>query len=283
MAALAPGGCAHAQRAPEAAPGGNDSPRAFQTGASGHLLLLGANMLVSAFTSGALSWHRGGSFSAAFGKGALGGATVYAGKALVVKQGSAAPFLGRQLAAVGASAVRNAGAGEPLLADVSLPLGPIHVHVGPRPRGTAPVSIDVLGVATLAAAFLSYDARMDWQASLAAAAPVLVVSDPEDRLPWNGRHVGGNLLLRDVRGSHRPFTPATTLAHERVHLLEYDQMALLWSEPMERALLERWRWTRRVQPYVDLGFNGGINAALRFLPEHVNPIEIEARFLAGTR
>lgn len=250
---------------------------------SGHAVLLGANMLVSGLTSGTLNWHRGGSFRAGFARGALGGAASYGGKVLAVKRGTAAPFFGRQLAAVGASAVRNAGQGQQLLSDVSLPLGPLHLHLVSGGPQRAWVSFDVLGLASLAGALLSYDATIDWEASIAAAAPVLVVADPADRLPWNGRHVGGLLLLRDDRVSHRPVLSDETLAHERVHLLEYDQLAQLWSDPLERNLLGHWQFTRRFQQYVDLSLNAGFNVAVRSLPRRLNPVEIEADFLARTR
>jgi hypothetical protein len=212
----------------------------------------------------------------------LGGAAVYGGKVLAVMDG-ARPFLGRQLAAVGSSAARNAGAGEGLLAHVTLPLGPLHLHLAAGEPRAAWVSVDVLGLAAVTGALLAYDATLDWSASLAAAAPVLVVADPKDRLPWNGRHVGGVLLLRDDHDSGRPVMEAETLAHERVHLLEHDQMALLWSDPIERNLLERWTVTRRVHRYVDLTFSAGLNAGLRLLPEHANPVELEASFLTATR
>jgi hypothetical protein len=110
---------------------------------------------------------------------------------------------------------------------------------------------------------------------------VLIVSDPEHRLSWNGRQFAGNVLLREGRWTKQPLTGGNTFAHERVHLLQYDQMALLWSDPAESALLGRWRWSRGLQPHLDLGLNGVVNAALRLMPLHLNPIEIEASRLGG--
>jgi hypothetical protein len=251
--------------------------------APGHLTLLGANMVLSGATSGLLRWRGGGSFVEGFAKGAAGGAVIYGGKALVVGRSTAAPFLGRQLAAVGSSAVRNAGAGQGLLAHLTLPFGPFRLHVTSRDSIGAWLSVDVLSVATLAGVLLTYDATVDWAASLRTAAPVVLVSDPEHSLPWNGRQLAGNLLLRQSDRTPQPLTAGSTFAHERAHLLQYDQLALLWSDPAERAILGHWRLTRQLQPHIDLGLNSVVNAGLRLMPLHVNPIEIEASSLAGHR
>jgi hypothetical protein len=260
-----------------------EEPVPFVSHSPGHGVLLGANMLLSGATAGVLRWFRGGSFVDGFSKGAAGGAAIYAGKVLAVQRGTALPLLGREAAAVGASAVRNAGAGVGLLEHITLPVGPVRVHLA---RGEAPrtwVSVDMLAVGGLAAALLSYDCRIDWSASLAAAAPVFIVSDPDHELPWNGRQLGSLVLLRNGRWTEQPLTDGRTFAHERVHLLQYDQMALLWADPLESALLAQWRWTRAIRPYVDLGLNGAVNAAARSMPRDLNPLEIEATYLAGHR
>lgn len=282
LAAAAGVGCIQAQQLPPVLHR-VEEPVAGVSNSPGHAVLLGANMLLSGVTAGVLRWSRGGSFVDGFGKGAAGGVAIYAGKVLAVQRGTALPLLGRETAAVGASAVRNAGAGLGLLEHVTLPVGPVRLHLA---RGDAPrtwVSVDVLAVGGLTAALLSYDARIDWSASLAAAAPVFIVSDPDHELPWNGRQLGSLVLLRNGRWTEQPLTHGRTFAHERVHLLQYDQMALLWADPVESALLSNWRWTRAIRPYVNLGLNGAINAAARSIPRGLNPLEIEASYLAEHR
>jgi hypothetical protein len=251
-------------------------------GLSGQVTLLGANMVLSGLTGGVLRWHGGGSFLRGFGEGALGGAAIYAGKAMVARGGDGLPFVGRQVAAAGGSVVRNVGAGQSALEELTFPVGPLRVHVSPRSGQAARLSADLLGIAGLVTVLVVHDVSVDWSATLTSAAPVLIAADPNDELSFNGRHVAGTILVRDRYRDLGPDRYAEALAHERVHLLQYDQFALLWSAPVETALLGSWGWTRRLEPHVDLGLHGALAPLLRLLPGHSNPLELEANFLADT-
>ena len=107
----------------------------------GEVTFLGANTLIGALTGGIFQTLRGGSFADGFTRGALGGAVVYAGKRLSVERFSGAGFLGREIAAVGTSIVRNAGEGAATLRRLVLPVGPLRLYL--QPKGSAVVNLKV--------------------------------------------------------------------------------------------------------------------------------------------
>lgn len=265
---------------PAAARAQSHEPALFADGVAGHVALLGANAAVSGLTAGVLRWWRGGSFRAGFVGGAAGGAVVYGGKVVAVQDVPGAGMAGRQLAAVGASAVRNAALGDPVLSLLTLPLGPLRLQIEPESRGDVRVSVDLAGVAALAGALLVYDARIDWTRSLAAGAPVLLVRDSD--LAWHGRFLWGTILISDPGSAPGAHHYPRVLAHETVHLIQYDHFLLLWSEPVEAVLLSGRTPGRASERRIYLGLHVPLGSPVTFLPDHWNPIEIEAHFLART-
>jgi hypothetical protein len=222
---------------------------------------------------------RGGSFSDGFARGALGGAIVYAGKRVSVGRFAGAGLLGRELAAVGASVVRNAADGRPSFERLVLPLGPINVYFGtPGPR-RARVKVNLYQLAwfgwAMAEPALSFEAGK----SLSAGAPVFrarnrVILSGGD--PVRGVMAGGTILLsgRGVLDEEAVF------AHERVHVLQRDFYLQAWFRELEAWLLEQTPFAA-VNRYVDidlltplflLGTGTAFGKANR-------PEEIEADFL----
>jgi hypothetical protein len=267
-----------------------------------------ANVALGGVTAGVARGVRARSWRAAahaFARGAAGGAGIYAGKRAAAGRFAGAGLAGRQLAAVGASVVRDAGAGHAPLSRLVLPFGPVRVYVGDdRRRGAVRVRLDVVTVVGAVVAAREPGARFDLGASLSAGALAFTSRPPRagDPCPPHcgstfggfghadpqrlGSAFGGALWVLDR--SADPATPpgaaARTRAHEQVHLVQYDAAHTLWALDGERRLfaaagpagLRLGRW-------VDLGLHAvTFGAANHLLPYERRPWEREAHLLAGS-
>ena len=245
----------------------------------GEAAFLGANTLLGGLTAGVLQAIRGGSFSDGFARGALGGAIVYGGKRVSVGRFAGAGLLGRELAAVGASVVRNAADARPSFERLALPLGPINVYLGAPGRSPLSVKVSLYQLASLGWAIAEPALSFEAGKSLSAGAPVfrarnrVILSDGD---PVRGMMVGGTILLsgRGVSDEDAVF------AHERVHVLQRDFYFRAWFNELEAWLVNQTPFAA-VNRYVDIDFvNQLFFLGTRTAFGRTNqPDEIEARFL----
>lgn len=249
---------------------------------AGDLAALGGNALFGGLTAGVAQALRGGSFQDGFTRGALGGGVIYVGKRLAVQRFGGAGLLGREVAAVGTSVVRNAAEDRPSLSRLMLPLGPVRLYV--EPRGTSPIRarVDLLSLAWTGYAALTPELNWDAGATLSAGAPVFRVRDRlivsrGDTSEAAGKAVAGVVLLGDIGR----VDVEANFAHERVHVLQHDQIFFVWSDPLEEWAVRRLPGGAVLNRYVDLGLSGIFTAALAeiFTDYHTRPTEAEAAFL----
>lgn len=255
----------------------------WRAGASGQLVAAGANVLVGGLTAGIRQWRGEGSFREGFLRGAAGGMATYAGKRLVVEDFPAAGFAGRGVAAVGASMTRNASEGRSTFDRLIVPVGPFRLH-WERGEGTLRTSLDLLGTATLIGMHLSsLDASLDLRRTFRAGAPVFLARNHSGQ-SWHGRQLGGSVVLRDAAaGAYPSGFWERVMAHEQVHVLQYDQAYILWGEPLEKGLLGRLGVPEGVTRRVDLSLFVLGYAGLRLLVSDASdPWEVEADILSGT-
>lgn len=230
------------------------------------------NALLGGVTSAALRFVRGEPVWDAFWQGAIGGGLTYAGKRVAVERFYGAGLVGRQVASVGGSVTRNAAAGRGALDELVLPAGPVRLYISDR--GITP-RLDLATLVTAGAFMLTYDARLDPGASLSAGALIFRGDSPMPGLT----SAGAMVVWSDMPSTEGP----RLMAHERVHILQYDQMFLSWGEELER-------WTARQAPaglggaldHFDfgvsvLGIGTGLSLALTY---RARPWETEAYFLA---
>lgn len=238
------------------------------------LVTAGINALLGGATAAGMRLIRGESASeswSAFWTGTLGGGVTYAGKRVAVERFGGAGFLGRELASVGGSMVRNASAGRGVLEEIVLPVGPVRLYIG---SGPVRARLDLAALVTSGVFIAAYDARLDPEASLSAGALIFRGDTPMPGLSSTGVSV----VWADMPASEGP----RLMAHERVHILQYDQAFLSWGEALER-------WSTRQVPAIDgalrhfdlgaaaLGIRSGLALALGY---HHHPWEREAYFLA---
>lgn len=233
---------------------------------------LAMNALLGGLTTGIPAAIRGEPVARAFVAGAVGGALVYGGKRVAVERFAGAGLLGRELGAVGGSVVRNVARGDAAASLITLPLGPLRFDVG---RGR-PVRAR-LDLATLVAAgvfIVQEDGRFEPGHSLSAGA--LVFRSPSRRV---GMHAAGVVLVPDP-GS-LSYDQPTMLAHERVHVLQYDQAHLSWGGPAERWMLRGSGAGRWLNQRVDLGLTAVAGSLLNVVIDYgARPWEHEADRLA---
>lgn len=242
-----------------------------------YAITIGSNVVLGGLTAGIGEQLGGGSFWRGFTRGAAGGGLAFVGKQVSAARFTGAGLLGRQITAVGGSAVNNAAAGRPLFARVVVPLGPARVYVEPGSSSPVHVKLDAAGLIRIGYAATRPDARLDVGSSLSSGTLVFEVGD---EWGYRARHAAGVILMtehRSPRGGRR------TLAHERVHVGQYDFAFLAWSEPAERWVANRSDTIGWLHRYVDFSANAAVFGALNFIvPAQVSPWEHEAYLLSGT-
>jgi hypothetical protein len=245
----------------------------------GEVTFLGANTLIGALTGAIFQTLRGGSFTDGFTRGALGGAVVYAGKRLSVERFSGAGFLGREIAAVGTSIVRNAGDGAPTLQRLVLPVGPLRLYLHPRSTVAVNLKVDLYELAWLGYAMTEPALTLEVGKTLSAGAPVFLaehraIISRDERV--QGLTGAGTILISGRGVSDEP----TTFAHERVHVIQRDFYSQAWFLPLEERIL-RDTPLAGLQRYVDINVLTPLwLSTWSSLVEYENrPEEIEASFL----
>lgn len=251
--------------------------------ARAHAIDLAANVGLAAVTSGLRAWHGGHSFWRAFATGAGAGAVTYGGRRISASRWAGAGLAGRQTAALGASVMRNAANGRGIFSGAVLPLGPIRVYVNEPESGDTTsrrtrVKLDLATAVGLVYAATRPGARLDAARSLASGA---LVFDGIRMYP-DAAHVAGVVMLAtEDEASYAPDAPRSRLvAHEMVHVTQYDFSFVAWAEPAERALLRAMPGGERLHRHVDLGLNmpawGFLNLTIGYKDR---PWEREARLL----
>lgn len=256
-----------------------------QTGTSGgwaeDVGYTAANAVISGVIAGLFrTFSDDGSFGDGFRAGAVGGAITYGGKRLAAERFAGAGLMGRQVASLGGSVVSNARDGRGALDRLTIQLGlgrlywdRVDSHLSFRP--------DVVTLYYTALGVASSRVDLDWSESLSAGAPVFVTRPGRTTLDDDaaGRAYGG-VIVMDVNAS---IGSADIAAHERVHVLQYDQQFALWAEPAERGLFSLFGpGVANALGRADLSIG-----LLPFVPffdsvsYETNPFEREARHLTG--
>ncbi len=224
-------------------------PRAAQQVAVASL-----NGLIGGTIAGLSRVIRGGSFTDAFLPGAIGGAVAFAGRRLTVERFDGAGLLAREISAVGASMVRNAGEGIGPLERVQLPLGPLELVVLPRRAGSVRARLQLFDAVRIVSAFTQPELDFDGWASLSSGAAVFrapgrALYGDEGHLA-DGLAEGGVIYLADKTASRE----ATVIGHERVHILQFDFLNITVGDPLEASAARLSGPTRRVHRLIGTNY-----------------------------
>lgn len=219
-------------------------------------------------------------------QGAAGGGLVYAGKAVVARNSGFTNLLGRELAAVGSSGVRNASSGRGFFDNLSLPWGPVRVHIDRKAATKVMVKLDLAGSVATIVALADSDLDFELGKSFAYGVAVFRADRAENPDLADGSHAAGVVRYRTgiPQGTASPAKIRGTIGHELVHVVQADFLFNALSEPLESHLMGRHAVSRFVNRYVDIGgnvpFASGLNAVV---PYARRPWESEAVSLAGRR
>ena len=243
-----------------------------EAGLRQELATAGANALLGGATAALHRAIEGESIWEALWQGAVGGGLAYAGKRVAIEDFYGAGLLGREVTSVGGSMIRNASAGRDLLEELVLPVGPLRLYISGQ-RGVVP-RVDLSTLVASGAFMATYDARLDLVASLSAGALIYRGSSPMPGLT----SAGATVVWSELPAAEGP----RLMAHERIHILQYDQMFLSWGEELERWAVRKAPGFAGVLDHVDLGVTAlGLRTGLSLaLDYHARPWEAEAYFLA---
>lgn len=234
----------------------------------------GANALLGGVSAGLAALLRGDPPVPAIARGAGGGVLVYAGKRIAVDPRAGAGFLGRQVASAGGSIIGNLVAGRGSLDRIALAAGPVRAYIGHEVAGVDwRLDVPAAGVAAWG---LIEGAELDLAKSLSSGTVVL----RED----SGRAFPGTIFYYPTSSEERN---TYVLAHEQVHILQYDQSFLSLGDPFEDWLARRFPALRGTLD--KLQFNAPVLATTAVLgfyvwKEHNQQLwEMEAVYLGRTR
>jgi hypothetical protein len=226
------------------------------------------------------------SFGDAFLRGLAGGAVIYGGKRIAAERFGGAGLVGREVAALGSSMVRNIGDGRGMLEEVALPVGPVWLYLqssAPRVRAR----IDAYSTAWMMYAIQRAELDFDAGRSLSAGALVfvtnnqIIVSAGSDTAHASGVVEGGVMLLADVPAFGREYS-RRTFEHERIHVLQMDQVFRTITDPVENELVGRVPYLRKLNSYLELNLSSPLFRIINErIPKHLDrPWETEAIFFS---
>jgi hypothetical protein len=250
---------------------------------SGELASLGANALLGAVSGGIMQELRGGSFRRGFARGAAGGAVVYAGKRLAVERFDGAGLAGRQLAAVGGSMVRNAGEGLGVLERLYLPLGVARLEVH-TPTRRLQLTPDLTALGWTLWAVTQRELSLDVSESFSSGTPVfktdnLVLAEAGDTT-HSFAVTNSGIIYHAGIPALGPVVTRKMVEHERIHVLQEDQLFITVTDPLEELLMAQLPYLGRWADRVDVNLATELMRRLaRWFPKHLErPWEAESIF-----
>jgi len=252
---------------------------------AGELASFGANAVLGALSGGIMQELRGGSFRRGFVRGFAGGTVIYVGKRLAVERFDYSGLIGRQVGAVGGSMVRNAGEGRGVLERLYLPLGVARLEVYTS-TGHLQLTPDLTAIGWTVWAVTQAELTLDRAASFSAGTPVFrtdnqVLIAHGDTTHSSGITNSGVIYIVGIPALG-PVVSRKQLEHERVHVLQEDQLFLTITDPVEESLLRQLPWLGRWAGRVDVNLSSELLRTLaRWFPKHLErPWETEAIFFA---
>lgn len=250
----------------------------------GQFTTFSANAVLGGVTAGVIQRIRGGSFKDGFTRGAFGGAIIYSGKKLAASRFFGAGVMGREVAAVGSSVVRNASEGRGTFDRLVFPVAFVKLYWD-RTAGSLQPKLDVVSAGYTIYGIVEDELKFDAHESASAGMMVFrtdnkVIATKTDDQHAAGLQAEGVILRADVPGFGEKFLKLA-LAHERVHVLQDDQIFLTLNDPVDDWVWRRTTATRKVGRFVDINISTEMLRQLsRLIPNHADrPWELEATYL----
>ena len=252
---------------------------------AGQVTALTTNALLGALTAGIYQELRGGSFKDGFARGALGGGVTYVGKRVAARQWAGAGLIGREIGAVGTSMTRNASYGRPTFNELIFPVGPMQLRVWPR-EARWHLNVDLVATGYTLYGLTQSELAFAPRASLSSGTPVFRTDNQVIVTRGSRSHAGGFAAAGVVFQSFVPAwgTPFLdrALAHERVHVVQEDQLYYTMIEPATDWAVSKLPVSRKLTRHIELNISSellGIFAGA-FRGHIDRPWELEATYLS---
>ncbi len=240
-----------------------------------------ANAAIGAVLGGVRAVINGRSIKSGFVRGAVGGSVHAAGKQIAARDASAAGLIGRTVNALGSAVIASATRDT---LSVLLPLWAVNLEIVPRSgdRFRPRVNLWTTVIATVSA----IDSRTTLDRTATWNTGAFVFETDSENMPWGSGEAGFahpgvifvNTILLD-----RPEDRQLTIAHEAVHILQWDAYHALVTRPVERAAIARIRGGAWMNRHVEFNLLGP--ATVWAIASRVNdesrPWEREAYKLTG--
>ncbi len=257
-------------------------PVSAQVSTSMRVQDLGINAGIGAVTATVWSLARGRGLKRAALQGLIGGATIGAARQVAASPFSGSGFVGRELSAVGISALTSAGSDHTTL---SFPVGPVEFQL------TDGREFDWRVNATYAVAAIMNSASRTTHidAKLSMYSGTFVFRDNRETLHTSNGEARGSEFFGGIKIAKSAFTNSngtpSVLYHENVHVLQDDYLAFAVANPLEGLVLNQTSIGRRITRHIDvgllsLGLNGLANS---LVPYDSRPWEREAYALTPRR
>ncbi len=242
--------------------------------------VLGVNAAIGGLTAGTWQALAGKSFWRGFVRGAAGGVAVFAGKRIIAEGSPVAWWAGRQLAAIGSSEIANAAEGRVPFQKITLPIGPVRLHLNPRAKLVPSASLDL--TSTVAAIIVGTRSgnRFAIQESLATGSIVFLAPEVSNAI---GGNVASVMTVSELApdGDFPPLeNKRDIMSHELIHSAQYDFVLTAWGDAAQAAIVRKLHLSGRITRYVDFNVLLPLQiAANGLIPYDKRPWEKEAHSL----
>jgi hypothetical protein len=240
------------------------------------------NAAIGGLTAGTARAVAHDSFWKGFGRGAAGGLAQFAGKRIIAEGRPAFWLVGRQVAAVGSSEVANAAQGRRLFQLVTLPVGPIRIHLEPRARRVKAPTLDLAAAVSALLIAARPGNHFALQESLATGSLVFMAPEVSDAV---GGNEAGAITLSELAPDGVFIgldSKRSIISHEMIHSAQYDFIVTAWSDALQAAIVRKLHWSSPVTRYVDFNLLLPVQyAANGLIPYDSRPWEQEARVLVS--
>lgn len=237
---------------------------------------IGINAAMGLATATVWSIARGrGVGTGAMWRGIAGGAAMGIGRQIAASPFDGSGFIGREVSAAGISAITSAGKDH---FTWSFPIGPVELQL----VDGRTFDWRVNATYTIAAVLNATGKRTQLDGPLSLSSGTFVFRDSRATFHTSSGEASGSEFFGGIKLSENAFEGANgtpnVLFHENVHVLQDDYLAFAVANPIERAILDRVKFGRRITRHIDvgllsLGFNGLAN---NIVPYSSRPWEREA-------
>jgi hypothetical protein len=254
---------------------GGGMPASAQVSSGVRMEDVGINAAIGLATATVWSIVRGHGVREAVWRGLIGGATMGVGRQIAASPFDGSGFVGREVSAVGISAITSAGS-EHL--SLLFPVGPVEFQLVDGHSFDWRVNATYAIAAVLNAT--GKTTRID--AALSLSSGTFVFRDNRATLHTSNGEASGSEFFGGIKLARNAFDGSearpNVLFHENVHVLQDDYLAFAVANPIERAILDRVKIGRRITRHIDVGllslaFNGVAN---NMVPYEARPWEREA-------